>query len=218
MVSKKMSLAYLGKGVRLFIPHTFGGDECNIWTGLWNWLAKECPTLSIFEQRVTLPLNKKPFWDFIKRHKCETIMEIGLGNGKNMKKILNMMGDDCDYYCFDNLFWDYSRRVMQEFEGRKNVHFYIGDTRETLPAAVGKLPLMDFIFVDGGHSLPVVSSDWKYCKKLMHSKTAVFFHDYDCADGVKRVVDNIDDGFSVRIIESKIGPHFALVRRSSDGQ
>ncbi len=159
--------------------------------------------------------NRKLLWDFIKRNKCKTILEIGLGDGRNVKKMLDLAGD-CDYYGFDNLSLPESRKAFLELEGRRNVHFYIGDTRETLPLALSELPMMDLIFIDGGHGRDVVENDWNICKLLMHDGTACFFHDYYPCLGVKRVVDKIGDDFSVEIINLGVGPYYALVTTTDE--
>lgn len=73
------------------------------------------------------------------------------------------------------------------------VHLIKGNTRETLPEA--DLPKMDFIYIDGGHSIETIKSDWENAKKLMHEDTVVIFDDYwnrdDC--GAKPVVDEIKE-------------------------
>lgn len=55
-----------------------------------------------------------------------------------------------------------------------------GDTRVTLPRQVeaGGLPTMDLIYIDGGHSLETVASDWAAASKLAAPGTIVLFDDY----------------------------------------
>lgn len=63
---------------------------------------------------------------------------------------------------------------------------------------------MDLIFIDGGHSLETVSSDWEFAKTSMHEKTVVVLDDYFPElpfIGAKNVVDNIDRSvFDVKIM------------------
>jgi len=40
------------------------------------------------------------------------------------------------------------------------------------------LPLGDFFFIDGGHSLETIDSDWKNCKRLMHDRSIIVLDDY----------------------------------------
>jgi hypothetical protein len=201
--------------MKRIIPQTLGGDSINI----WNVLISRVQGVSdvYFDRRLNihvLPDNRWPIWEFIRRHECKNILEIGLGVGENAEKMLELAGDDCNYYSFDNLSRPESWRAYMRLKGRKNVKFYIGESRETLSKVVDNLPKMDLILIDGGHTYDVVKSDWEHCKKLMHSKTAVFFHDYLPKElEVKKAVDEIDSSFSVEIIRPRLGPPFALVRQ-----
>ena len=49
---------------------------------------------------------------------------------------------------------------------------------KTLPEVSKNLPQMDFIYIDGGHSLETIKNDWDYTKNLMHKGTIVLFDDY----------------------------------------
>lgn len=200
--------------MRRLIPQTLGGDEYNIWVEIVErvmGIRRGCH----LNADVQLQEYRKPLWDFIKRHKCKTILEIGLGNGKNTEKMIELAGNDCEYYCFDNLSRLDSQKAFWKLKDRKNVHFYIGDSRETLPKVVDGLPKMDLIFIDGGQEYDVIKNDWWNCKRLMNPWTVCFFRYYPLSMGVRRVVGKIDDGFSVKIIKPKLGPWFALVRQRS---
>jgi len=72
------------------------------------------------------------------------------------------------------------------------VYLFKGDSRETLPRELKKLPKMDFIHIDGGHSYDVVKSDWENSRKLMHERTVVMFDDYEIEEGVTKVVNEIN--------------------------
>jgi len=197
-----------------FIPQSLGGREDNIWNDIFYRLfsKKDC-SASLELQGKTLPQTRFPLWNYIQTHRCKNILEIGLGSGKNMEKMMELAGDGCDYYCFDNLIRPESKLAFQKLRSKKNIHFYIGDTWKTLPNAINGLPKMDVIHIDGGHDYPTVKRDWKNCKWLMYSETVVFFHDYN-VEGVKNVVDEMGDDFTVEIIDPGIGPLFALVKIS----
>lgn len=47
---------------------------------------------------------------------------------------------------------------------------------------------LDLLFIDGDHSYAGVKADWEAYKEFLHPGSIVIFHDYDWADGVKRVV------------------------------
>jgi len=48
---------------------------------------------------------------------------------------------------------------------------------------------INFLFIDGGHSYEAVKADIESWLPKLNSGAAVIFHDYGCADGVKRVVN-----------------------------
>lgn len=85
-----------------------------------------------------------------------------------------------------------------------NIRLYKGNTLITLPRVADSLPKMDFIFIDGGHSIQTIENDWCYAQELMGENTIVIFDDYyfDKNDvGAKTVVDKIDrTRFSVEIL------------------
>jgi len=75
------------------------------------------------------------------------------------------------------------------------VHLYRGNTHETLPNAVERVPKMDFVFLDGGHSVETIENDWRYVQEVMDENTVVIFDDYwrNRTDaGCKPIVDAID--------------------------
>lgn len=151
----------------------------------------------------------------IKRIRPLNIMEIGVWTGDKALQMINIAkkyhdAKDINYFGFD-LF-----EVMDEDKFKKEiskqplgieeiqskldkagsvVKLYKGDTTVTLPNLVDKLPKMDIIFIDGGHSLETISNDWLYSSKLMGQDTVVIFDDYwpnRLDAGAKSIVDNID--------------------------
>ena len=68
-------------------------------------------------------------------------------------------------------------RTKLESSGAK-VNLFKGDTNITLGKQHKKLPKMDFIFIDGGHSIKTIENDWKHSRMMMHEKTVVVFDDY----------------------------------------
>lgn len=155
--------------------------------------------------------NHRPLWDWVEAHGCKNILEIGLGDGRNAARILSI-ARGCNYFCFDDLSDPASVGAFAELRDNGNVKFYIGDSRETLPAALGELPVMDLIFIDGGHDYGTVRSDWGNCKRLMGPNTACFFHDCELL-GVWRALREIGCGFSVRLVDPGGFPLFALVTK-----
>ena len=135
--------------------------------------------------------------EYIRENGCRKIMEIGVADGENartmvMVAIRSFSPEEVEYYGFD-LFDDRSRmiQVRKKLERtRCRFRLFKGDSIETLPKAVKTLPKMDLVFIDGGHSYGTVKSDWENSRSLMHSETAVFFHNYYFS-GVRRLVDSI---------------------------
>jgi len=126
-----------------------------------------------------------------------------------------------EYYGFDTFGWNGNsqmKKVRRKLEKtRCTFRLFKGDSVETLPHALKNLPMMDLIFIDGGHSYETVKSDWENSKSLMHSDTAVFFHNYNFS-GPKRVVDDISkEEYEVEIIHPPMDCATAFVKRRSSG-
>jgi len=76
-----------------------------------------------------------------------------------------------------------------------NIHLYRGNTLQTMPATIPNLGKMDFVYIDGGHSVDTIRSDWQNTEKVMDENTVVIFDDYwvNREDGgCKPIVDAID--------------------------
>lgn len=126
-----------------------------------------------------------------------TLLEIGVWNGAHARSMLERRRDRSTgaYWGFD-LFERADRdRVAAEIgkfppsrdEVRARIgdvlpfdriHLVAGDTTETLPAMLAELPPMDFVFIDGGHSVETVRSDWRCVEHLLHPASLVVFDDY----------------------------------------
>jgi hypothetical protein len=136
-------------------------------------------------------------------------MEIGVANGENAKSMItfagrNLPAEEIEYYGFDTFEAEDDSQmnmVMDKLEETAcRFKLFKGKSMMTLPEALKDLPMMDLIFIDGGHSHETVKSDWENSRALMHDKTAVFFHNYDFA-GVKKLVDSISrDEYLVEIV------------------
>ncbi len=185
-----------------------------------------------------IPYRYDQIFDEVKRKKPKNIMEIGVWSGERARKMIKLASrfnslQDINYFGLD-LFETmdtvkYTQEVskqppkMEEIEKKlsltgASIHLIKGDTTETLPLNVDKLPAMDIVFIDGGHSLETIANDWLYVSKLMHEKTVVIFDDYwkDRNDaGAKVTVDNIDrDIFSVEllpVVDNFINPSFGYL-------
>lgn len=136
-----------------------------------------------------------------KKHKPLRIMEIGVFDAVHGRQMVERATKNgralVEYYGFD-LFEDMTPAVNEAEIGKKTlarsydqtmaylkakskakvIKLFKGDTKVTLPNAVESLPKMDVIFIDGGHSLGTVQSDFEHAIKLAHQKTIVLLDDY----------------------------------------
>jgi len=159
----------------------------------------------------------------IREIKPKCILELGTWNGTRAVQMISEArkfnsAEEIAYYGFD-LFEEMTERILQEesskwppsfreveerlLETGVKISLYKGDTRESLPRMISQLPKMDFVFVDGGHSVETISSDWLCVQQLMHRNTTVIFDDYWNREGAgaKTVLENIDkERFDVDIL------------------
>lgn len=160
------------------------------------------------------PLRYRHLVETIDRHRCRRIMEIGTWNGWHAEDMIRAATKywppwQVEYYGFDmfeeidaaKIATEISKRPppQKTVEARLNstgarVQLWKGDTTRTLPEVTPRLPKMDLIFIDGGHSYDTVSSDWEHCRRLMHEETVVLLDDYwgQADAGTDRVVSEID--------------------------
>ena len=70
--------------------------------------------------------------------------------------------------------------VSDKLKAAGIVHSLVGgNTRKTLPAYISETNRrFDFAFIDGGHSIETIQSDWFHVKQLMNPGATVVFDDY----------------------------------------
>ena len=95
------------------------------------------------------------------------------------------------------LIYDYLKNYGQ-------INLYKGFTHDTLPKFIDKKLKVDFIFIDGGHSIETIKNDWLNVSKMMHEKTIVVFDDFYHDDkelvksfGCNDVILNLDKKYKV---------------------
>lgn len=161
-------------------------------------------------------------YKIIKGKKCRKIMEIGTFDGKHALKMIKTAkkfhGERVEYFGFD-LFEGMNKKILEKEIAKKpitkeetknlldttgcKINLFKGFTEITLPQNIEKLPKMDLIFIDGGHSLETIKNDWYYSKKLMNKNTVVIFDDYWNRNnaGCKKIIENIDrEKYKVKIL------------------
>ncbi len=162
--------------------------------------------------------------EYILENKCRKILEIGVANGDNAKNMIetakeNYPSEKIEYYGFDRFSKYSQKKEVEKKLSKTNCKFelYKGDSTNSLPQNIERLPKMDLIFIDGGHEYQTVKSDWENSKKLMKGDTGTFFHNYNFS-GPKRVVDNISkEKFSVDIPNPPADYKSALVNLNESG-
>lgn len=103
-----------------------------------------------------------------------------------------------------------------------------GDTRQTLPQFVAKAGAgsVDFVWLDGGHSVATVASDWENCRKAVRPGGVILLDDYYSGVtpaflaqfGCNTLVDRLaKEGLSVKILPTKdpvVGGGFVQIVRA----
>jgi hypothetical protein len=185
---------------------------------------------SIHKMRASRYIN---LLKIIYQRRCCNIMEIGVYRGKHAKQMIETArifwpASEVNYYGFDlfeklteeDIAKEHSKRpitcadVRQQLKKTKaNIHLYIGYTNETLPRFLEEFQAakitLDFIFIDGGHSLKTIASDWSYVREMMGEQTVVLFDDYYTNNepevagfGCQSLIDALDRGkYSVEILQ-----------------
>jgi predicted O-methyltransferase YrrM len=131
-------------------------------------------------------------------NRCRRLMEIGTWNGLRATAMIDTAAlhhppGSIEYIGFD-LFEDQteedvhlesSKRPPAEEVVRRRLEatgarfrLYKGNTRDTLPRHLRELGEPDFVFIDGGHSIQTIRSDWDCVARIMGPHTIVVFDDY----------------------------------------
>lgn len=143
------------------------------------------------------------YW-YIRRRKVKNILEIGVYRGARstgfVKASLKRLAPaEVNFYGID-LFEQFQEQAQDFLESEwahvkpplsraeirtglerllpaENIHLLMGLSDEVFAQYLEALPPMDFIFVDGGHSLETIASDFAACQKLLSSDGTLFLDD-----------------------------------------
>jgi len=146
-----------------------------------------------------------------------TIVEIGVHDGKRATEMINAAAiarppQEISYHGFDLfegltdelLSTELSKRPPPEEEVVErllttgaSIHLYKGYSDQTLPTFKGRA---DFVFVDGGHAVETIRSDWENVERFMNDETVVIFDDY-------YVKSQITDKFGCNRVVESLGNH-----------
>ncbi len=136
----------------------------------------------------------------IYRHRCRSILEIGTYNGAHACQMIEIASifhpvNKIKYYGFD-LFDALTEEDLQKEASKRppslnevkqriqrtgaSISLYQGYSKDTLPRFLeeNRENQIDFVFIDGGHSIETIINDWDQVKKIMNAKTIVIFDDY----------------------------------------
>lgn len=136
-----------------------------------------------------MPLRYRQLIEAVREKQPTAILEIGTWNGERALQMLSVCPPETRYFGFD-LFEDATVETDREEMNVKPHHYvdriydrltgfdvwlYKGNTRETLANFHDKV---DFVWIDGGHSVETIRSDWENVKRCLLPDAWVFFDDY----------------------------------------
>ncbi len=128
-------------------------------------------------------------------YKPKNILEIGVYNGRRsiqMIEAAKIFKSNIEYYGFD-LFEGLSPKMLKNeaskkpmsfakikklLEGHKKSFLYKGFTNKTLKKFKKEKKKIDFIFIDGGHSVETIKDDYINSTKSASKKSIIVFDDY----------------------------------------
>ncbi len=164
--------------------------------------------------------------ELILKFKPKSVLEIGVYKGLRSAQMLSaakVFNHKVNYYGFDLFENFYSEEKILDKElskkpnslddiqnflkNRGKINLYKGFTNETLPKFLNKKIKIDFIFIDGGHSIETIRNDWFYVSKMMHENTIVIFDDFYHDDqdliknfGCNNIVSNLEKKYKVKYL------------------
>ena len=158
---------------------------------------------TLYSERIVMvrPKRYRNLLETVYVERFRRIMEIGTYDGIHACQMIQTAHlfypiKKIQYYGFDlfdaltneDLQKEFSKKpptynvVRQRLEKTgATINLYMGYTKDTLPNFLEKdkgKKRIDFVLIDGGHSIETITSDWNYVKKIMSEKTIVIFDDY----------------------------------------
>ncbi len=158
----------------------------------------------------------------------KSILEVGVYKGKRSNEMINLTKDftkSLSYYGFD-LFekiqmskinlelskqplsrTQLQKKLLNKFKDVK-INLIQGDTKKTLKNFSKKKKKIDFVFIDGGHSIQTIQSDWNNVKNFISEKSVVIFDDYyDDKNiikkfGCNKIIERLDSKYKYEILPS----------------
>ena len=129
-------------------------------------------------------------------YRPKKILEIGVYNGRRSLQMIEaakIFSKDVHYYGFD-LFEDSNKSIIKRERSKRasrindilkllskhaKVFLFKGFTKQTLKRFAKKNKArIDFAFIDGGHKVETIASDYYYCKRICKKKSIIVFDDF----------------------------------------
>ena len=129
-------------------------------------------------------------------YRPKKILEIGVYNGRRSLQMIEaakIFSKDVHYYGFD-LFEDSNKSIIKRERSKTasrindiskllskhaKVFLFKGFTKQTLKRFAKKNKArVDFAFIDGGHKVETIASDYYYCKRICKKKSIIVFDDF----------------------------------------
>jgi len=147
---------------------------------------------------ITRPRRYVNLFRTIYRRRCRHLVEIGTWNGAHAEQMIAVAAARADaqhvnYVGFD-LFEDLTdEQFQQEFSKRPppfeevarslratgaEIQLVRGNTRSTIPRSTAVLQAADFVFIDGGHSIETIRSDFFGVAEAVRPGVPIILDDY----------------------------------------
>ncbi len=146
-------------------------------------------------------------------YRPKKILEVGVYNGRRaiqMIEAAKVFNSEIQYFGFD-LFEELSSEILKKEESKKpktydeiknllskhaEVFLYKGFSDKTLKNFINENIKVDFIFIDGGHSVETIKKDFDNCVKLSVENSIIVLDDFYHKDSM-----NLDEFGSNSIYE-----------------
>ena len=154
------------------------------------------------------------------------ILEVGVYSGKRSREMIEaslIFNNNIFYYGFD-LFEKFKQKILKTEFSKKplskkvikikleklcSIKLFEGYSDVTLPKFLKENKTIDFIFIDGGHSIKTIRNDWNNIKKMITKNSVVIFDDYYSDSkfsekfGCNKIIKNLDPEYKFKILPVK---------------
>jgi Methyltransferase domain len=144
------------------------------------------------------PKRYRNLFRTIHERRCRCIVEVGTWNGVHAKQMIQTAAihhpiETIKYLGFD-LFEGLTDELLKTELSKRppayeevelllratgaNIRLFRGNTRVTMPKAIDAMREGDLFFIDGGHSIDTIRSDWSAVERALKPGATVIFDDY----------------------------------------